>query len=104
MIRIMKKQSLNLIGYISIIMVILGLHSCEYESSNFNYVELDKPEDEVQIAIDLAGVNPEEIIYVENNSIFYYTLFTDGRDVLIRQLFWDGVPIETNQNSGEGII
>lgn len=85
-------------------MVILGLHSCEYESSNFNYVELDKPEDEVQIAIDLAGVNPEEIIYVENNSIFYYTLFTDGRDVLIRQLFWDGVPIETNQNSGEGII
>lgn len=104
MIRIMKKQSLNLIGYISIIMVILGLHSCEYESNNINYVELDKPEDEVQIAIDLAGVNPEEIIYVENNSIFYYTLFTDGRDILLLQLFWDGVPIETNQNSGEGII
>lgn len=44
MIRIMKKQSLYLIGYISIILVIIGLHSCEYESNDINYVELDKPD------------------------------------------------------------
>lgn len=85
-------------------MVIFGLHSCEYDSNDINFVKLEKPEDEVQFGIDLAGVNPTEVIYINNNSEFYYSLFTDGKDILLRQLYWDGVPIETDENTGVGII
>lgn len=100
MIGVIKKQSLKLIGTISIIIVIFGLHSCEYESDNINFINLEKPEEESQFRIDLAGVNPEEIIFVDNNSAFFYSIFTDERDILHRQFYWDGEPIETNENTG----
>ena len=83
-----------------LIIFTLGLHSCEFDSNDDNYVHVEKPKDEIQLGIDLAGVNPKDIIYVYNNSSFGYTLYTDNKDVLARQFFLDGNPIETNQQTG----
>lgn len=78
----------------------VGLNSCEFDSVDENYVYLEKPKDEIQLGIDLAGVNPSELIYIYNKSYFTYSLFTDGKDVLVRQFFLDGQPIETDQQTG----
>lgn len=83
-----------------LLMFTLALYSCEFDSNDDNYIAIEKPKDEIQLAIDLVGVNPNDIIYVYNNSAFEYTLYADNKEVLIRQFFLDGNPIETNQQTG----
>lgn len=94
----------SIFHFLLLIVFALGLHSCEFDSSDDNYIHIEKPKDEIQLGVDLAGVNPEDIIYVYNNSSFRYTLYTDNKEVLIRQFFLDGNPIETNQQTGIAVI
>jgi hypothetical protein len=98
------KQSKRFSYYILILLLCAGFYSCEFDSNDFNYVQLEKPIEEIQLGLDLAGVNPHEIIYVYNNSIFSYSLFTDGKDILSRQFYLDGNPIATNQQTGEAFL
>lgn len=97
-------QNNTIFHFLLLIILTLGLHSCEFDSNDDNYIHIEKPKDEIQLGIDLAGVNPEDIIYVYNNSSFGYTLYTDNKEVLIRQFFLDGSPIETDQQTGIAIL
>lgn len=85
-----------------LLFLLVLLSSCEFESDDLNYVSVEKPEDQIKLGIDLAGVNPSELIYIYNQTYFTYSLFTDNRDILARQFYLDGVPIETNQYA-EGV-
>lgn len=80
--------------------IMASIHSCEYNSSDDNFVIVEKPNEQVQIGIDLAGVNPEKIIYIYPHTQFGYSLFTQDRDVFARQFYLDGEPIETDQYNG----
>ena len=71
------KQSIPFHHYLLLILFFIGFYSCEYDSNDFNYVHLEKPKDEIQLGIDLAGVNPMEVIYAHNNSFFSYSLYTE---------------------------
>lgn len=99
----MKKRNtkLHILAlYLLLPAIMVSIHSCEYSSSDDNFVILEKPDEQVQIGIDLAGVNPEEIIYVYPSTLFYYSLFTQDREVFVRQFYLDGEPIETDQHNG----
>lgn len=100
--KLRKQASRNAFRYVLFILFVVGLYSCEFESDNINYVDLEKPQEEIQLGINLAGVNPSELIYVYNNSSFSYSLFTDGKDILVRQFYLDGKPMATNPDTGEG--
>ena len=39
------------------------LPACTYDSDDDNFHELQKPTEQVEIGVDLAGVNPKETIY-----------------------------------------
>ena len=97
--KLIKHSSSNLY-YLLFLFLGLGFYSCEYDSNDFNYVHLEKPKEEMQMGIDLAGVNPLELIYISNQSTFTYSLFTNGHDILFLEFFLDGIPIESNQQTG----
>lgn len=90
--------------FLSLLFFIVGLYACEFESDNDNYVHLEKPKENIQLGIELSGVNPFELIYVYNNSTFSYSLYSEVKDIFIRQFFLDGEPITTDQNTGEGYL
>ncbi len=52
----------------------------------------------------MAGVNPAEIIYVNNNTSFSYSLYTEVKEIFARQFYLDGQPIATNQQTGEAYL
>ncbi|GEM_PF-7041571 len=104
MLKKLIKQRSHTFCYLLILILSAGFYSCEFDSKDFNYVHLEKPIEEIQLGLDLAGVNPHEIIYVYNNSLFSYSLFTDGKDILSRQFYLDGNPIATNQQTGEAFL
>lgn len=93
------------IGYIYrsflLLFCLVIFYSCEFDSDNVNYVSIEKPKDEIPLGIDLAGVNPQDVIYVYRNSTFSYSLFTDGKDILARQFYLDGEPLDTHQETGQ---
>ena len=96
------KQGSYIFCCLLFLIFVAGLSSCEFESDDLNYVHVEKPEDQIQLGIDLAGVNPTELIYIYNQTYFTYSLFTDNRVILARQFYLDGVPIETDQYA-EGV-
>lgn len=96
------KQGSRLFRSLLLLLFIVGLYSCEFDSDDLNYVHVEKPEDQIQLGVDLAGVNPTELIYIYNQTYFTYSLFTDNRVILARQFYLDGVPIETDQYA-EGV-
>lgn len=94
------KQSVLALNLLLPLIFIAGLNSCEFDSDDKNFVIIEKPEEEITIGINLAGVNPEEWIYVYEHTEFSYSLYTEEKDIFLRQFFLDGVPIETDQYSG----
>lgn len=67
--------------------------SCQFDSDAENFVELQKPAEQIDIMINLYGLNPEEIIYVPLSSSFHYQIDADGRELLDIQFFLDGVKL-----------
>ena len=94
------KQSSHTFYRLLLILFVIGLYSCEFDSDDLNYVQLEKPKDEIQLGIDLAGVNPTELIYVYDKFTFSYSLYTEGKDIFVLQFFLDGNPIESNNHTG----
>ena len=95
------KQSSYFFCYILFLFFVAGLFSCEFESDDLNYVHIEKPEDELQVRINLAQVDPSELIYIYNNSYFSYSIYTGGKDILVRQFYLDRELIETNPHEGD---
>lgn len=82
----------------------VSLLSCEFNSDDDNFVFLEKPGEEIQIGIELTGINPAELIYAYNNTYFSYSLNTGGKNIFLRQFYLDGQPLETDQNTGIGYL
>lgn len=102
MLKKLIKQGSHFNRCLLLLLIVIGLYSCEFESDNLNYVHVEKPDDQIQLGIDLAGVNPTELIYIYNQTYFTYSLYTDDRAIFARQFYLDGVPIETDQYA-EGV-
>jgi len=71
-------------------------HSCAYDSSDDNYIDIKKPDGNVNISIDLAGVNPSQTIYLYQYAYFYYTVNSGGKNVIAQKFYLDGKELNTN--------
>jgi len=91
--RLLKKSAI-------ILLAVNSLFSCEYDSNDDNYQHKEKPTEQVQVGIDLAGVNPDEVIYAYKDSYFYYSLHTDGRKILAQKFFLDDRELNVNPQDG----
>ena len=76
----------------------LLLISCEWDNDDINYIEVDKG-DLKNLSIDLAGINPNELIEIPNNSFFYYSLSDDAFKLINQQFYLDGIAISSWTNS-----
>ena len=75
-------------------------HSCAYDSIDDNYHEIEKPNGNVNIGIDLGGINPSQTIYLYQNAYFYYSLNTEGKKVLAKKFYLDGKELITDPMNG----
>ena len=76
------------------------LHSCAYDSSDDNYIDIKKPDGNVNISIDLAGVNQSQTIYLYQNAYFYYTINAGGKNIIAQKFYLDGEELNTNPQDG----
>lgn len=68
------------------------LTSCEWDGSGEdNYVDVEKPPATINPTVDLAGINPEEVIQIANESYLTYTLYSGGHDLIEQKFYLDGV-------------
>ena len=81
-----------------LIIILSIMYSCEYESDNEYYKDIEKPS-EIYIGLDLAGVNPDEPIYIYDNTKLYYSLNTAGRKVLLVEASINGGDIHSFNDS-----
>lgn len=82
------------------------LTSCEWNGSDDdNYVEIEKPPATINLSVDLAGINPEEVIQIANESYLTYTLYSGGHDLIEQKFYLDGVekPYSTSGMSGYSV-
>ena len=54
------KVSLKLLSFV--LLCTLLLPTCAYDSDDDNFVDVPKPSEQFQIGIDLAGVDPDQVI------------------------------------------
>ena len=73
--------------------LLVALQACQFDSDADNFVELQKPDDELMILIDVAQLNPDEIIYARTNSQFFFSSTAAGKELLQVQFFLDGNPL-----------
>lgn len=84
----MKKLLINIICSLSFL-------SCQFDSDNIHFVEIEKPEQTAVIGIDLAGVTPEGTIYLYTGTKLYYSLYTSGKDLLDISFNLDGETVNS---------
>lgn len=81
----------------------LFLTSCEWDGSNDdNYTEVNKPVETINWGIDLAGINPEEVIQIANGSRLTYTIYSGGHDLLEQKYYLDGVELTNWSSNSSG--
>lgn len=71
------------------------LSSCEWDSDADNFHDVKEPED-ITIGIDLAGVDPLDIIYVYNNTELTYSLDTQKKQILECKFYMNDVELYSN--------
>lgn len=91
--------NVNLVFTIALLFSLL-FTSCEYDSGDDNYHEVEKPKPTLEVKIDIAGVDPSKVIQVPNNSILYYTMSAEGKKCLQQEYYWDGKLIGGSLNDG----
>lgn len=98
-----KTSSANLALALGLLFSLL-FASCEYDNTNKNYFEVEKPKP-IQLAIDLAGVDPTQVIQVPNNTSIQYTMSAEGKQFVLQEFYWDGKPVMTNTDpSGSNVL
>lgn len=78
----------NIISF-SILLFIFAFISCEFDSDEEYYKNIEKPE-EITVSLDLAGVKPDEPIYIYEDTKLYYSLNTAGKKLLSLQATING--------------
>lgn len=79
------------------------LTSCEWDGSDDdNYTEVNKPSESINWGIDLAGVNPKEVIQIANGSSLTYTIYSGGHEVLEQKYYLDGVELTNWSSNSSG--
>ena len=96
------KVSLKLLSFV--LLCTLLLPTCAYDSDDDNFVDVPKPSEQFQIGIDLAGVDPDQVIYLYSSGYFYYSLDTRGKEILDQKFFLDGRDISSGINNGSVYI
>lgn len=90
----------NLFFHFTLLLLFLPLvfTSCEWDGSeDDNYIEINKPEETINFSIDLAGINPAEVIQIANGSYLTYTIYSGGHELLDLKYYLDGAEL-TNLN------
>lgn len=70
------------------LLTILFFSACEYDSDNIHYKDIEKPKD-IQIGVDLAGVNPNDTIYIYANTRLSYSIKTEDAELLKQDFYLD---------------
>lgn len=79
---------------LSLTVLTLSLNSCEWDGSDDeNYVELKRPAESIPLSIDLAGVNPQEVILISNGTYLNYTLHSGSHPLVQQKYYLDGVEL-----------
>ena len=78
---------------ISLLFISILFTACEWNGGDDNYVEIERPTGEINLSIDLAGVNPEEVILIANGSYLSYSLYSGGHDIIEQKYYLDGVEL-----------
>ena len=99
-----KPDSVNRIIHLSAFIMALIAQGCEFNSRDDNFHAVQQPPAEVQLGIDLAGVNPYDTIYAYNYTCFHYSLDAGTRDVVAQQFFMDGNEVNTDPINGNACI
>lgn len=102
-----KEISLRTI-LILIFVTLFCFNSCEWDGDgDENYKEIERPSESILLAIDLAGVNQNEVIHIANGSAIVYTLSSGGRTLIDQKFFLDGkeLPYQGwNSQDASGVI
>lgn len=85
---------------ISALSVFFLLSSCEYEVSDDQYIEKEKPIPNKQIEINLTGVQPNDTIYIYKKTSLFYSINSRDEDILSKAITLDGKSIENSQWGG----
>ncbi len=90
--------------YLYVFTIALLAQGCEFESNDDNFHQVQQPPAEVELGIDLAGVNPYDTIYAYNYTCFQYSIDAGAREVVAQQFFVDGKEVNTNPVNGSACI
>lgn len=79
----------------------LCFYGCEWNGSDDdNFVEIERPTTAIPLEVNLAGVNPNEVIWVLNGSQVYYSIHSGAHELIEQKYFLDGVELtEWNINA-----
>ena len=99
-----KPDSVKRVIYLSAFIMALIAQGCEFDSRDDNFHLVQQPPAEVQLGIDLAGVNPYDTIYAYNYTCFHYSLDAGTREVVAQQFFMDGTEVNTDPINGNACI
>jgi hypothetical protein len=99
-----KPGSVKQTVYLSAFIMALIAQGCEFDSRDDNFHPVQQPPAEIQIGIDLAGVNPYDTIYAYNYTCFHYSLDAGTREVVAQQFFMDGKEVNTDPINGYACI
>jgi hypothetical protein len=99
-----KPVSVKRIVYLYAFIIALIAQGCEFDSRDDNFHPVQQPPTEIQVGIDLAGVNPYDTIYAYNYTCFHYSLDAGTREVVAQQFFMDGKEVNTDPINGYACI
>ena len=71
------------------LLIALLLVSCEFESDKEFFRDIEKPGD-IMVGLDLAGVNPNDPVYIYDDTKIYFTLNNSGKRVLSQEVMVNG--------------
>jgi len=78
------------VPYCSLVFLIAStLVSCEFESDKEFFRDIEKPGD-IMVGLDLAGLNPNDPVYIYDDTKIYFTLNSSGKRVLSQDVMLNG--------------
>ena len=73
------------LNWFSVLLIASVAFSCEFESDKEFFREIEKPGD-IMVGLDLAGVNPNDPIYIYDDTKVFFTLNSAGKKVLSQEI------------------
>lgn len=78
---------------------VLFFLSCEFDNSDNNFHDITPPLESVPIGIDLAGMKVGDPIYIYTETRLYFTIGTSGRELLMKEYYFDNKLVLTEDGS-----